>query len=121
MPVAIVLGCPPGVGFQGPQKLALALGELTVARGRAAGPVNLVRARTVDLMVAGESELVIEGLVDREYLEPEGPFGESHGYVALEGFNTIVEVTAITRRRDAVIPSIISQVTPSESSVVKRL
>ena len=32
-----------------------------------------------------------------------------------------MEVTAITRRRDAVIPSIISQVTPSESSVVKRL
>jgi 4-hydroxy-3-polyprenylbenzoate decarboxylase len=30
-------------------------------------------------------------------------------------------VTAITRRKDAIITSIISQVTPSESSVVKRL
>ncbi len=30
-------------------------------------------------------------------------------------------VTAITRRRDAIIPSIISQVTPSESSVIKRV
>ena len=53
--------------------------------------------------------------------EPEGPFGESHGYVALEDYNLVVDVTAITRRRDAIITSIISQVTPSESSVVKRL
>jgi 4-hydroxy-3-polyprenylbenzoate decarboxylase len=72
-------------------------------------------------MVPAEAELVIEGLVDPDYLEPEGPFGESHGYVALEEYNLVVEVTALTRRRDAVIPSIISQVTPSESSVVKRL
>ena len=80
-----------------------------------------MRGRTVDLLVPAEAELVIEGIVDPEYLEPEGPFGESHGHVALEEYNLTVEVTAITRRRDAVIPSIISQVTPSESSVVKRL
>ena len=54
-------------------------------------------------------------------LEPEGPFGESHGYVALEDYNLIIDVTAITRRKGAIITSIISQVTPSESSVVKRL
>ncbi len=72
-------------------------------------------------MVPAEAEVVIEGYADPEYLEPEGPFGESHGYVALEDFNLVIEVTAITRRKDAIITSIISQVTPSESSVVKRL
>jgi 4-hydroxy-3-polyprenylbenzoate decarboxylase len=121
MPVAIVVGCPPVVAFQGPQKLALDVDEITVAGGLARGPVNVVRARTVDLMVPAESELVIEGHADPDYLEPEGPFGESHGYVALEDFNLIVDVTAITRRRDAILTSIISQVTPSESSVVKKL
>src|SRR5262249_43986346 len=67
------------------------------------------------------SEVVIEGLVETDCLEPEGPFGESHGYVALEDFNLAIDVTAITRRRDAIITSIISQVTPSESSVIKKL
>jgi 4-hydroxy-3-polyprenylbenzoate decarboxylase len=81
----------------------------------------VVRARTVNLLVPAEAELVIEGYVDADYLEPEGPFGESHGYVALEDYNLVVDVTAITRRRDAIITSIISQVTPSESSVVKRM
>jgi UbiD family decarboxylase len=121
MPVAIVVGCPPVVAYQGPQKLPHGVDELTVAGGLAGAPINVVRGRTVDLLVPAEAELVIEGYVDPEYLEPEGPFGESHGYVALEDYNLVVDVTAITRRRDAVIPSIISQVTPSESSVVKRL
>jgi 4-hydroxy-3-polyprenylbenzoate decarboxylase len=121
MPVAIVVGCPPVVAFQGPQKLPLGLDEITVAGGLAGAPINIVRARTVDLMVPAEAEVVIEGYIDPEYLEPEGPFGESHGYVALEEYNLIVDVTAITRRSDAILTSIISQVTPSESSVVKRL
>jgi len=121
MPVAIVIGAPPVVAFQGPQKLPLDRDEIEVAGGLAGGPINTVRGCTVDLMVPAESEVVIEGYVDPTYLEPEGPFGESHGYVALEDYNLIVNVTAITRRRNAILPSIISQVTPSESSVVKKL
>ncbi len=121
MPVAIVVGCPPVVAFQGPQKLHHGIDEMTIAGGLAGAPINVVRARTVDLMVPAEAEVVIEGYVDPDYLEPEGPFGESHGYVALEDYNLVMDVTAITRRRNAILTSIISQVTPSESSVVKRM
>ncbi|NBP72216.1 MAG: ATP-binding cassette domain-containing protein [Alphaproteobacteria bacterium] len=60
-------------------------------------------------------------VVDTDLLEPEGPFGESHGHVALEELNLPMKVTAITHRRNAVIPSYISQVAPSESSVIKRV
>ncbi len=121
MPVAIILGCPPVVAFTGPQKLKVGVDELTVAGALAGGPIHVVKAKTVDLVVPAEAEIVVEGLIDTEYLEPEGPFGESHGYVALEEYNFSMQVTAITRRRDPVIPSIISQVTPSESSVIKRV
>ena len=75
----------------------------------------------VDLTVPAESEIVIEGLIDTEWLEPEAPFGESHGHVALEEFNMPMRVTAITHRKNPVIPSYISQVAPSESSVIKRV
>jgi UbiD family decarboxylase len=121
MPCAIVLGCPPYVAFMGPQKLPLDVDEIAVAGGLAGEPINIVRARTVDLTIPAESELVIEGLIDTEYLEPEGPFGESHGHVALEEFNMPMRVTAITHRKNAIIPSYISQVAPSESSVIKRV
>ena len=121
MPCAIVLGCPPFVAFMGPQKMPVGVDEMTVAGGLAGAPINIVRARTVDLTVPAESEVVIEGMIDTEYLEPEAPFGESHGHVALEEFNMPMRVTAITHRKKAVIPSYISQVAPSESSVIKRV
>lgn len=121
MPCAIVLGCPPYVAFMGPQKLPIGVDEFTVAGGLAGEPINVVRARTVDLLVPAESELVIEGMIDTEWLEPEAPFGESHGHVALEEFNMPMTVTAITHRKQPIIPSYISQVAPSESSVIKRV
>jgi UbiD family decarboxylase len=121
MPCAIVLGCPPYVAFMGPQKLPVGVDELEVAGGLAGAPINVVKAKTVDLLVPAESEIVIEGLIDTEWCEPEAPFGESHGHVALEEFNMPMRVTAITMRRDPVIPSYISQVAPSESSVIKRV
>lgn len=121
MPIAIVIGAPPAVVYTSPQKLRVGQEELEVAGALAGSPINQVKCVTHDIMVPAESEIVIEGFVDTKYVEPEAPFGESHGYVALEDFNTIVDVTAITRKRDAVFISIISQVTPSESSVIKRV
>jgi UbiD family decarboxylase len=121
MPCAIVLGCPPYVAFMGPQKLPIGVDELDVAGGLAGAPINVVKAKTVDLLVPAEAEIVIEGLIDTEYCEPEAPFGESHGHVALEEYNMPMRVTAITHRRNPVIPSYISQVAPSESSVIKRV
>ncbi|MCH8918967.1 MAG: UbiD family decarboxylase [Proteobacteria bacterium] len=121
MPCAIVLGCPPLVAFLGPQKLPIGMDELGVAGGLAGEPINVVKAVTVDLMVPAEAEIVIEGMIDPELTEPEGPFGESHGHVALEEFNMPMRITAITRKTMPLIPSYISQVTPSESSVIKRI
>ena len=120
LPCAIVLGCPPYVAFTGPQKLPIGMDEVHVAGGLAGEPINMVNAKSIDLLVPAEAEVVIEGLIDPEVLEPEGPFGESHGHVALEEFNMPFQVTAITRKKNAVIPSYISQVAPSESSVIKR-
>ena len=119
--MAIVVGCPPAIAYCAPQKIAFGTDELGVAGGIVGRPINVVRAKTVDLLVPAEAEFVIEGSIDTEYMEPEGPFGESHGHVNLEEYNFIFEVTAITHRRAAVFASIISQVTPSESSVIKRV
>ena len=120
MPCAIVVGCPPLVNYTSPAKFQHGMDELAIAGGLAGGPINVVKAKTVDLLVPAEAEIVIEGLIDTQNLEPEGPFGESHGYVALEAYNMAFEVTAITRKKKPILPSIISQVTPSESSVIRR-
>jgi UbiD family decarboxylase len=121
LPAAVILGCPPCVAFTSVQKLPETMDELHVAGGLVGTPLNVVKAKTVDLLIPAEAEIVIEGLIDTEYLEPEAPFGESHGHVNLQEYNAFMEVTCITRRKDAILTSIISQVTPSESSLIKRV
>jgi UbiD family decarboxylase len=121
MPIAIVVGAAPVVMFTGPQKLAVDLDEMGVAGALAGEPIRMAKCKTVDLDVPADAEIVIEGLIDPELLEPEAPFGESSGYVALEAFNMPMQVTAITHKKSPVFCSIISQVTPSESSLVKKV
>src|SRR2546427_1369648 len=121
MPCAIVIGCAPVVMFTGPQKLAIDQDEMAVAGGLAGVPIRTAKGVTIDLDVPADAEIVIEGMIDPELLEPEGPFGESHGHVALEDFNMSMRVTAITMKRAPVFVSIVSQVTPSESSVIKKV
>ena len=121
MPAAVVLGAPPAVTFTSTQKLPERLDELAVTGGLIGAPLNVVRCKTVDLMVPAEAEIVVEGYIHTDALEPEAPFGESHGHVNLQEYNAFMEVTAITRRKNAVLTSIISQVTPSESSLIKRV
>ena len=121
MEIAIVVGAAPVVEFTGPQKLAIDLDEMAVAGGLAGRPIPIVRCVSIDLDVPADSEIVIEGVIDPSVLEPEAPFGESNGYVALEAFNMPMRVTAITHRKQAVFASIISQVTPSKSSAIKQV
>ncbi len=120
LPAALVIGAPPAVSYAAVQKVPYGMDELAVAGGLVGEPIRVVKCKTVDLVVPAEAEIVIEGYISTEFIEPEGPFGESHGYMHPRQLNPFMDVTAITHRRDAVYVSWISQVTPSESSVIKK-
>jgi 4-hydroxy-3-polyprenylbenzoate decarboxylase len=121
MAAAMVIGPPPLVSYAAVQKVPYGVDELAVAGGLAGEPIRLVKCQTVDLEVPADAEIVIEGRVSTEYIEPEGPFGESHGYMHPRMFNPYMEVTCITRKKNPIFISWTSQVTPSESSVIKRV
>ena len=122
MPCAVVVGCPPVISYASVQKLPERCRRACRWRARSPAARSMWCApKTVDLLVPAEAEIVIEGLINTEWLEPEAPFGESHGYVNLQEYNAFMEVTAITRRRHPILTSFISQVTPSESSVIRRV
>ena len=121
MPAALVVGAPPVVSFAAVQKFPYGVDELSIAGGLAGEPIRLVKCKTVDIEVPADAEIVIEGNIHTDYLEPEGPFGESHGYMHPRELSMVMDVTAITHRKDAVFVSFISQVTPSESSVLKKV
>ena len=79
--------------------VALGLNELEIAN--ALEPLQVVRARTSDLLIPAETEFVIEGTVYLEKTHAEGPFvdlTETYDVIRQE---PVLEVKAITHRRDA--------------------
>ena len=112
MPACVVVGCPPIISYASGTKVPDGLDEISVAGALAGGAIDVVPAKTVDIDVPADAEYVIEGFITTNELEPEGPFGKSHGHVNLQEYNAFMEVTAITHRRHPILTSIISQVAP---------
>jgi UbiD family decarboxylase len=121
MPVALIVGAPPMLQVIGPQKTPENLNDLDIAGGLAGAPYRKVRCKTVPLWAPADAQIIIEGWIDPTKLEMEAPFGESYGNMSVEEYNHSIEVTAITRRKKAIITSMISQMAPSESGVIKQL
>jgi len=114
MDVAVALGLDPITAYTASAPLPKHIDEFMLAGFLRGSPVEMVKARTVDLEVPAHAEIVIEGQIRRGELVDEGPFGDHTGYYTpVEPFPAF-HVTAITMRRDAVYPSIIVGVPPQE-------
>jgi 4-hydroxy-3-polyprenylbenzoate decarboxylase len=114
LPVAIALGADPATMYAGTAPLPPGLDELMLAgwlRGRG---VELTRCKTVDLEVPAHAEIVLEGYVDPAESRTEGPFGDHTGYYSLAHPYPVFHLTAVTRRRDAIYPTIVVGRPPME-------
>jgi 4-hydroxy-3-polyprenylbenzoate decarboxylase len=121
MPVATVIGHHPAYYIASTWTTGYETDEIDITGALLQEPVNMVRCETIDVMVPADAEIVIEGYLNTEFIEPEGPFGESHGYMHPRQLNPFMDVTAITYRKDAIYTSWLSQLTPSESSVIRKI
>jgi UbiD family decarboxylase len=118
---ALFIGAVPAVSFVANTKIPYETDEYEAAGGIAGEPIELVRCRTVDLLVPATAELVIEGRIRTDCLEPEAPFGETTGYMGHQVMANVFEVTGITHRRKPILASIISQFPPSESTKLRQM
>ena len=121
MPAAVVIGVPPSVSYTAVSHIPHEISEYDIAGGIAGKPLELVKCKTVDMLVPAQSEIVIEGNISLEELEMEGPFGEFTGYMARRDYSYAMDVTCITMRRKPVYQAFLSQFPPSESSKLRRL
>lgn len=101
-PVAIVIGAHPAIIFGSGYTTTFGVDELAVAGGLLGDPVRLVKCETIDIEVPADAEIVLEGEVLPNHVEPEGPYGEVPGTYAKAGKAEVFRLKAITRRRDAI-------------------
>jgi 4-hydroxy-3-polyprenylbenzoate decarboxylase len=116
IPVAVALGLDPITAYSASAPLPKQIDEFMLAGFLKGEPVELVQAKTVDLEVPANAEIVLEGWVSKDELGLEGPFGDHTGfYTAAEPF-PVFRLTAITMRRDAIYPSIVVGKPPQEDA-----
>ena len=106
LPVAFAIGVHPAIALG-----CLAIGsidedERAIMGGLLGEPMELVKCETSDLPVPAQAEMILEGeILPRERIA-EGPFGEFTGYSLGERQREVLQVRAITHRRDAMFQDI---------------
>src|SRR3954470_16757221 len=114
--VAVALGCDPVTTYSASAPLPKHIDEFMLAGFLRGEAVELVPAKTVDLEVPANAEIVLEGYIEKGELGTEGPFGDHTGYYSPAEPFPIFHLTCMTMRRDAVYPSIVVGVPPAEDA-----
>ena len=114
MPVAICIGGPPELIFSAIAPLPDNLEEYMFAGFLGRKRLEITKALTQDLMVPAQADIVIEGWCDVSQTRSEGPFGDHFGFYSLTGQYPVLNVTAITTRKNAILPATIVGQPPME-------
>jgi 4-hydroxy-3-polyprenylbenzoate decarboxylase/2,5-furandicarboxylate decarboxylase 1 len=117
--VAIANGVHPVLLYASQAKVPHGVDELGIAGGILGRPVEMVKCKTVDVMVPADAEIVIEGRVLPGKRVTEGPFGEFTGFYGPAEENPLFEVTAITTRKDPVFVAGLTGVPTTDNHVLK--
>ena len=104
---AIVVGIDPLTLLASQAIVAMDVDELEIAGALHRRPLSVVKCLTTELRVPAEAEIVIEGHFLPGVREPEGPFGEFPQYYGERGERHVMEIVAVTHRKDAIFQTVI--------------
>jgi 2,5-furandicarboxylate decarboxylase 1 len=99
-PVAIVIGHHPAFFIGSLCFSTLDSDEIRIVGGMLQRPVPLVRCKTIPLDVPADAEIVLECEIRPGERRAEAPFGEFPGTYGPQRMNPVLEVKAMTRRRN---------------------
>jgi 2,5-furandicarboxylate decarboxylase 1 len=105
--VAIVVGVDPLTLLSSQAIAPIDFDELTIAGALHGEPLPVVKCVTSEVRVPAEAEIVVEGRLLPIVREMEGPFGEFPQYYGEPAKRHVIEVTALTHRKDAMFHTII--------------
>ena len=104
---ALLIGTAPEIFISACASLKKDEDELAMASIIKGSPIGMSACESIDLMVPGDTEIVIEGQFLPNTLKPEGPFGEFMGYYVPVGDNHVFQVLNVSWRRDPVFHALV--------------
>jgi len=106
LPIAIVIGVHPLFSLGAQAFTPATEDEYAVIGGMIGEPLRLVKAKTVPIPVPADGEMIIEGQILPHVRRPEGPFGEFTGHAVSQDERQVIEVTAITHRKNYIFQDV---------------
>ena len=104
---AIVVGVDPLTLLASQAIAPIDTDELEIAGALHRRPLAVVKCTRSELRVPAEAEIVIEGRFLPGVREPEGPFGEFPQYYGERAERHVMEIDAVTHRKDAIFHTIV--------------
>jgi 2,5-furandicarboxylate decarboxylase 1 len=105
--IALVIGVHPACILASQAIAAVDEDEMEIAGALLGHPVEMVKCVTNDVRVPAHAEIVIEGRILPKVREPEGPFGEFPQYYGPRANREVIQVDAITHRRNPIFHTIV--------------
>ncbi len=102
MPVSIGIGGNPLYTWCATAPLPYGVNELLLYGFVTKQQAQVVKSITTPLYIPHDVDYVIEGWVDPETMKIEGPFGDHTGYYTLEEPYPLMEVSAITHKKEPI-------------------
>ena len=100
MPVSIAIGGNPLYTWCATAPLPYGVNELLMYGLITKKPAKLVKSLTNPLYIPNDVDYVIEGWVDTDEMKIEGPFGDHTGYYTLAEQYPVMEVSAMTMKKE---------------------
>ncbi len=118
MPVVAAIGADPATVFAGLSPVPEGVSNFVFAGFLRGEAVELAPARSVDLEVPAQAEIVLEGYVDPDERAVEGPFGDHTGYYSAPEPFPVLHVTRVTHRARPVYLGTVTGKPPTEDAVL---
>jgi len=100
MPVTVAIGGDPLYTWCATAPLPYGVNELLMYGLITKKPAQLVKSLTTPLYIPRDVDYVIEGWVDTNEMKIEGPFGDHTGYYTLEEQYPVMEVSAMSMKKE---------------------
>src|SRR5437870_672554 len=112
--VAVIIGADPILMMAAILPLPEDVDEIAFAGFLRGKGVPMVRAKTLDMMIPANAEIVLEGVVPPRERRMEGPFGDHFGHYSEAAEFPVMHVRQVTRRSNAIYAATVVGKPPQE-------
>ncbi len=114
MPVTVAIGGDPLYIWCGQAPMPHGMFEMLLYGFVRNKNAQLVKSITNDIYIPRDVDIVIEGFVDSELMEIEGPFGDHTGYYTLKEPFPVMEVETVTMKKEPIFAATVVGKPPLE-------